>query len=191
MNFQKVRKLTLTLKNNRFIIKAQKCGIVKGQKMELEKKQDSTGNVHYVGTKKLVDLSTGEEFEAQTIVKSVGDQDFKKIFVSEILDRIDEFSNAKMKFLFWLLNNADKQNRVIGTYAQLSEKSEISVSTIKRVIPALKRADVVREITPSVYMLNPDIVAAVTSNRRGNLLVQYKTLDNDSETVQKNADSAE
>lgn len=191
MNFQKVRKLTLTLKNNRFIIEVQKCGIVKGQKMELEKKQDSTGNVHYVGTKKLVDLSTGEEFEAQTIVKSVGDQDFKKIFVSEILDRIDEFSNAKMKFLFWLLNNADKQNRVIGTYAQLSEKSEISVSTIKRVIPALKRADVVREITPSVYMLNPDIVAAVTSNRRGNLLVQYKTLDNDSETVQKNADSAE
>ena len=159
--------------------------------MELEKKQDSTGNVHYVGTKKLVDLSTGEEFEAQTIVKSVGDQDFKKIFVSEILDRIDEFSNAKMKFLFWLLNNADKQNRVIGTYAQLSEKSEISVSTIKRVIPALKRADVVREITPSVYMLNPDIVAAVTSNRRGNLLVQYKALDTNSETVQKNADSAE
>lgn len=160
--------------------------------MELEKKTDSSGNVHYVGTKKLVDLSTGEEFEAQTIVKSVGDQDFKKVFISEILDRLEEFSSSKMKFVFWLLNNVDKQNRIIGTYAQLAEKAQISVSTIKRVIPALKRADVVREITPSVLMLNPDIVAAVTSNRRGNLLVQYKSLDNNSESgTEKVADSAE
>lgn len=164
----------------------------KGQNMELEKKTDSSGNVHYVGTKKLVDLSTGEEFEAQTIVKSVGDQDFKKVFISEILDRLEEFSSSKMKFVFWLLNNVDKQNRIIGTYAQLAEKAQISVSTIKRVIPALKRADVVREITPSVLMLNPDIVAAVTSNRRGNLLVQYKSLDNNSESgAEKVADSAE
>lgn len=158
--------------------------------MELEKKTDSSGNVHYVGTKKLVDLSTGEEFEAQTIVKSVGDSDFKKVFISEILDRLEEFSSSKMKFVFWLLNNVDKQNRIIGTYAQLAEKAQISVSTIKRVIPALKRADVVREITPSVLMLNPDIVAAVTSNRRGNLLVQYKALDSESQSDQV-AESAE
>lgn len=158
--------------------------------MELEKKTDSSGNVHYVGTKKLVDLSTGEEFEAQTIVKSVGDSDFKKVFISEILDRLEEFSSSKMKFVFWLLNNVDKQNRIIGTYAQLAEKAQISVSTIKRVIPALKRADVVREITPSVLMLNPDIVAAVTSNRRGNLLVQYKALDSESQSDQA-AESAE
>lgn len=150
--------------------------------MELNKKVDSQGNVHYVGTKKLVDLSTGEEFEAQTIVKSVGDQDFKKVFISEILDRLEEFSSSKMKFVFWLLNNVDKQNRIIGTYAQLAEKAGISVSTIKRVIPALKKSDVIREITPSVLMLNPDIVAAVTSKRRGNLLVQYKALDSNSET---------
>lgn len=170
--------------------KYQKSDPKKGQDMELEKKTDSSGNVHYVGTKKLVDLSTGEEFEAQTIVKSVGDSDFKKVFISEILDRLEEFSSSKMKFVFWLLNNVDKQNRIIGTYAQLAEKAQISVSTIKRVIPALKRADVIREITPSVLMLNPDIVAAVTSNRRGNLLVQYKALDSESQSDQA-AESAE
>lgn len=159
--------------------------------MELEKKTDSLGNVHYVGTKKLVDLSTGEEFEAQTIVRSIGDQDFKKVFISEILDRLEEFSSSKMKFVFWLLNNVDKQNRIIGTYAQLAEKAQISVSTIKRVIPALKRADVIREITPSVLMLNPDIVAAVTSNRRGNLLVQYKALESDLESIPKDSTGLE
>ena len=59
--------------------------------MSVDKKTDSSGNVHYVGTKRLVDLSTGEEFEAQTIVKSVGDQDFKKIFLTEVLERIEAF----------------------------------------------------------------------------------------------------
>ena len=163
----------------------------KGNYMSVDKKTDSSGNVHYVGTKRLVDLSTGEEFEAQTIVKSVGDQDFKKIFLTEVLERIEAFSSAKMKFVFWLLDNADRQNRIIGSVAQLAEKSGISFATVGRLLPVLKKADVIRLISPSVYMLNPDIVAAVTSNRRGNLLVQYKALDTNSETVQKNADSAE
>ena len=96
-----------------------------------------------------------------------------------------------MKFVFWLLDNADRQNRIIGSVAQLAEKSGISFATVGRLLPVLKKADVIRLISPSVYMLNPDIVAAVTSNRRGNLLVQYKALDTNSETVQKNADSAE
>ncbi|OOF39381.1 hypothetical protein BKK50_10715 [Rodentibacter rarus] len=158
---------------------------------KVERQKDSLGNVHYVGKKKLVDLSTGEEFEAQTIVKAVGDQDFKKVFLSEVLDRLEEFSSAKMKFVFWLMANIDKQNRMIGTYTQLAEKSGISVSTIKRVIPTLKKADVIREITPSVIMLNPDIVAAVTSSRRGNLLVQYKTLDGTEQPVEPTAEEAE
>mgnify|MGYP004599631697 CR=1 FL=1 len=159
--------------------------------MKTQKSQDSHGNVHYVGTKKLVDLSTGEEFEAQTIVKSVGDQDFKKIFLAEILERLEAFSSAKIQFIFWMLDNCDKQNRVIGSLDQLSERSGISRPTVARTIPVLLKTDVIRRISPSVYMLNPDIVAAVTSNRRGNLLVQYKALDTNSETVQKNADSAE
>lgn len=160
--------------------------------MKVDKKTDSSGNVHYVGKKRLVDLSTGEEFEAQTIVKSVGDQDFKKIFLAEILERLDAFSSAKIQFIFWLLDNADRQNRIIGSLDQLSERSGISRPTVARTIPTLLKMDVMRRISPSVYMLNPDIVAAVTSNRRGNLLVQYKSLDNNSESgTEKVADSAE
>lgn len=161
----------------------------KGNYMTVDKKTDSSGNVHYVGKKRLVDLSTGEEFEAQTIVKSVGDQDFKKIFLTEVLERIEAFSSAKMKFIFWFLENADKQNRVIGSVAQLAERSGISFATVARLLPVLKKTDVIRLISPSVYMLNPEILAAVTSNKRGNLLIQYKSLDKKSEV--KSEQSAE
>lgn len=69
-------------------------------------------------------------------------------------------------------------NRIIGTYEQLSEKTGISYPTISRIIPLLKKADVIRNISPPVYMLNPDLIAAVTSATRVNLLVKYQLLEN-------------
>lgn len=141
--------------------------------------KDKNGNVHYIGTKRLVDLETGEEFNAQTIVKTVGDKDFKKLFLSEIIDKIEGFTNAKIKFMFWFLDNADKQNRIIGTYEQLAEKTGISYPTISRVIPLLRKSDIIRSVSPSVYMLNPNLVAEVTSSRRANLLIKYNSLSNE------------
>lgn len=145
--------------------------------MDIKKQKGTNGSVHYVGTKKLVDLETGEQFEAQTIVKTIGDREFKKLFLGAVLDKLDGFSNAKMKFLVWLLENADRQNRVIGTIKQLSDTSGISFATVARLMPILKDSDILRQQAPSVYMINPDLMASVTSSKRGALLVKYKNLD--------------
>jgi hypothetical protein len=151
--------------------------------MKIEKQKHSDGTVHYVGTKKLVDLSTGEHFEAQTIVKTIGDRDFKKLFLGAVLDKLDGFSNAKMKFLVWVLENADRQNRVIGTFKQFSDESGVSLATVARLMPMLKDSDILRLQSPSVYMINPDLMASVTSTKRGALLVKYKDLDDQSDWV--------
>lgn len=143
----------------------------------MEKMKDQLGNVHYIGSKKLVDLETGEQFEAQTVIKTIGDTDFKKMFLGAVLEKIDNFGSSKMKFIFWLFDNADRQNRIIGTYKQLAEESGISVPTISRIIPILKDADVLRVISPSVYMLNPDLVSSISSNGRANLLVKYSNVN--------------
>ena len=147
----------------------------------MKKQKGTNGAVHYVGTKKLVGLETGEQFEAQTIVKTIGDREFKKLFLSAVLDKLDGFSNAKMKFLVWLLENADRQNRVIGTIKQLSDMSGISFATVARLMPILKDSDILRQQAPSVYMINPDLVTSVTSSKRGALLVKYKNLDDQGE----------
>ncbi|MDD7883682.1 replication/maintenance protein RepL [Escherichia coli] len=150
-------------------------------RMQVEKKKSQNGDVHYVGTKKLVDLDTGEQFEAQTIVKTVGDKDFKKLFLGSVLDKLDGFSTAKLKFILWILENADKQNRVIGTFKQLSETSGVSFSTVARLMPMLKEADILKVQSPSVYMINPDLMASVSSTKRGSLLVRYKNMDSNFE----------
>jgi hypothetical protein len=135
------------------------------------------GTVHFVGTKKLVDLETGEQFDAQTIVRTVGDRDFKKLFIGAILDKIDGFSSAKLKFILWTLENADSQNRIIGTFEQLSKSSGVSFATVARLMPLLRKSDILRLNSPSVYMINPDLVASVTKNKRNSLLIKYKELD--------------
>ncbi|EHP9731915.1 replication/maintenance protein RepL [Escherichia coli] len=139
-----------------------------------QKIKDKNGNAHYVGRKMLTDLETGEQFEAQTIIKSVGDKDFKKIFIGAILDKIDAFSTAKLKFILWLIENADKQNRIIGTFKQLSDASGVSFATVARLMPMLREADILRLKSPSVYLINPDLVTSVSSNSRQALLVRYK-----------------
>lgn len=142
----------------------------------MEKITDKKGITRYCGKKRLVDIETGEQFDAQTIIKEVGDQDFKKMFLGAILEKIDGFSSAKMKFILWILENADRQNRIIGTYEQLSEQAGISIPTIKRLMPILKNSDILRMQTPTVYMINPDLMVSVTTNGRANLLVKYKKL---------------
>lgn len=142
----------------------------------VDKIKGKSGATQYVGKKRLVDVETGEQFDAQTIIKEVGDHDFKKMFLGAILEKIDGLSSAKMKFILWLLENADKQNRIIGTYEQLSKQSGISFPTIARLVPILKQADILRMLTPTVYMINPDLMVSVTSNGRANLLVKYRSL---------------
>ncbi len=145
----------------------------------------NTGVTSITSKKRLVDLETGEEFESYAIVKEIGDNGFKKVFLGEILGIIDEVSNSKMKFLIWLLDSIDKKNQIIGTYETFSKKSGISRETISRLVPILIKANVIKRPMPSVYMLNPDIVAGVSSNRRANLLIQYKEL------TEENAEKAE
>ncbi len=159
--------------------------------MDVKKQKGTNGSVHYVGTKKLVDLETGEQFEAQTIVKTIGDREFKKLFLGAVLDKLDGFSNAKMKFLVWLLENADRQNRVIGTIKQLSDTSGISFATVARLMPILKDSDILRQQAPSVYMINPDLMASVTSSRRGALLVKYNNLGDQEHGIEGDTPEAE
>lgn len=144
--------------------------------------KDKNGIVSVTTKKRLVDLDTGEEFESYAIVKEYnGDTGFKKVFLGEVLSIIDEVSNAKMKFLIWLIDNVDKKNQIIGTYEQLSKVSGISRETISRLIPILLKANVIKRISPSVYMLSPDIATNLGSRKRANLLIQYKQYDTDEE----------
>ncbi|WP_353612591.1 replication/maintenance protein RepL [Escherichia coli] len=53
----------------------------------------------------------------------------------------------------------------------------MSFATVARLMPMLREADILRLKSPSVYIINPDLVTSVSSNSRQALLVRYKEIE--------------
>ena len=133
-----------------------------------------------VGLDVWINQRTGEIIEAQTLTKQLkGDVDigFEKIWLGHILETIDEVGNAKVKVLFWLIRNKDQGNMVRGTVNEIAQKTGVGRATVGRLMAALRRADVVRLEYGGRWMLNPTLVFKGGHDRRMNVLIRYKSME--------------
>jgi putative alpha-1,2-mannosidase len=133
-----------------------------------------------IGKDRWINQSTGEIIETQTISKEVEEVDigFYKLWISHILESIEEVGTAKVKVLFWLLKNADQQNMVKATVRQIAEKCNVGEATVKRLMSALRKADVVRLEYGGHWVLTPSVIFKGGHNRRMNVLIRYKAMEN-------------
>ena len=119
-----------------------------------------------IGPDVWINQRTGEIIEAQTLTKEVkGDVDvvFHKLWIGHILETIDEVGNAKVKVLFWLMRNMDSGNMV--------------KATVKRLMAALRKADVVRLEYGGRWILNPAVTFKGGHSRRMNVLIRYQAME--------------
>lgn len=128
-----------------------------------------------VGVRQFADTETGEMFSAEVILKETADANFKKIWIHHILEAIDEIGNAKMKVLFWLMEQADNQNRVIGTVRGFAKETGTSPGTIQSLLTALQKANVLKREFNGVWQLNPDVVWKGSHGKRMDVLIRYRT----------------
>lgn len=127
-----------------------------------------------------INQRTGEIIETQTLSKQVkGDVDvgFEKFWIGHILETIDEVGNAKVQVLFWLIRNKDGSNRVRGTLDDIAAKTGVSRRTVASLMASLRKADVVRLEYGGRWVLNPAIVFKGSHSRRMNVLIRYKSMD--------------
>lgn len=133
-----------------------------------------------VGPDVWINQRTGEIIETQTISKDIkGDVDvgFEKLWVGHILDAVQEVGNAKMQVLFWLIRNKDKNNMVKGTVRQIAEKMGVSKTTVSGLMTALRKANVIQLEYGGRWMLNPAVVFKGGHDRRMNVLIRYKAME--------------
>ena len=64
------------------------------------------------------------------------------------------------------------------TYRQISEKTNISLETVRKTMAILLEVNFLKRINQGVYQVNPDILFKGNKNTRLNLLTQYNNLDN-------------
>ena len=133
-----------------------------------------------VGPDVWINQRTGEIIETQTLTKQVnGDVDvgFEKLWLGHILEAVEEVGNAKMKVLFWLIRNKDRSNMVKATLDDIAAKTGSSRSTVARLMAALRKANVIRLEYGGRWMLNPSVVFKGGHSRRMNVLIRYKSME--------------
>jgi DNA-binding transcriptional ArsR family regulator len=132
-----------------------------------------------IGTDRWINQSTGEIIETQTLAKEVKDVDigFHKLWIGHILETIEEVGNAKVRVLFWLLENADQTNLVKGTVTEIAKGTGVSRRTVGSLMAALRKADVVRLEYGGRWMLNPGVIFKGGHSRRMNVLIRYKSME--------------
>lgn len=90
---------------------------------------------------------------------------------------IEEVGTAKVRVLFWLMRAKDQNNMVKATLDEIAEKTGVSRRTVARLMTALRRADVVRLEYGGRWMLNPSVVFKGGHDRRMNILIRYKSME--------------
>lgn len=133
-----------------------------------------------IGVDRWTNQQTGEVIETQTLAKEVcGDVDigFEKLWLGHILETIEEVGNVKVKVLFWLLKNRDQNNLVRGTVRQIAEQLGVSKTTVSALMTALRKADVIRLEYGGRWMLNPGVIFKGAHTKRMNVLIRYKSME--------------
>lgn len=129
--------------------------------------------VKYVGTASYINASTGEIVDMQVSQIEERDFNFMKIWMSNFIATLEIVGNKKTKLCYWIIDNINKENMLIGTLRQISERTNISLETVRITMDILQDADFLRRKSQGVYMINPDIIFKGGRGKRLNILNQY------------------
>lgn len=141
----------------------------------MEKK--TTKKVKVIGNQQYINFNTGEIEDFQVTSIEERDFNFTKVWMKNFISTLDLVGNQKTKLAFWIIENLNKENQLTMTYRQISEKTNISLETIRKTMTILLDANFLKRINQGVYQVNPDILFKGNKNNRLNLLTQYNNLD--------------
>lgn len=139
-------------------------------------KNTTSKKVKVVGTETYINQSTGEIQDMQVVSIEDRDFNFHKIWLAHIINTLDIIGNKKVKLVFWIVENLNKENQLIMTYRQIAEKSGISIDTVNDTMKALIESNFLVRINQGAYQVNPDVLFKGTRTGRLNVLYQYNEI---------------
>jgi DNA-binding transcriptional regulator YhcF (GntR family) len=129
--------------------------------------------VKVVGRETYIKQDTGEIKEMQVIDIEERDFNFHKVWLQHILNSIDLIGNQKTKLAFWIIENLNSENQLIMTQRKISDKTGISLDTVRLTMKALMESNFLVKINSGAYMVNPDVLFKGGKSERANILLQY------------------
>ena len=95
----------------------------------------------FVGVKVVVDPETGEAYPMQ--MNKIEDRDFNfhKVWLQHLVNSLDGISNQRLRLAFWIIDNLDKENKLVMTQRAIAAGSGMSLNTVIRTMKALQEGD--------------------------------------------------
>lgn len=153
----------------------------------MNKDKTTRKKVKIIGKETYIKQDTGEITDMQVINIEERDFNFHKIWLEHILTSIDIIGNQKTRLAFWIMNNLDKENRLIMTQRMIAEKTKMSTKTVTETLKALISSNFLQKVQSGVYRVNPNIVFKGGKNQRIDVLLQYRAVeDGDGKDNDKN-----
>lgn len=133
--------------------------------------------VKVVGTQQYLNTTTGrmEDFQVTTIEER--DFNFTKVWMRDFISALDLVGNQKTRIAYWVVENLNRENMLTCTYRQISEKTGISLETVRITMKILIEADFLRRVNGGCYVVNPNVIYKGTRSGRLNVLNCYVDAD--------------
>lgn len=141
----------------------------------------------YFGSKRYMDLETGEVIDAATWYQPIrgGDNDFDKVFVlAQVAEEYSDMIGKRFDVLLYVLNNRDKSKNIfIGTYEKIAKDLGFSVRTVQKAMTRIQegKLPVLKKIQTGVYMINPAIICRHNKMKRMGLMRIFDEIDEEQE----------
>lgn len=140
-------------------------------------KQQTQKKMKVVGTQQFINVQTGEVEDFQVTSIEERDFNFHKVWMKNFINTLDLVGNQKTKLCFWIIDNLNKENQLCMTYRQISEKTNISLETVRITMKLLLEADFLRRVNTGCYVVNPDVLFKGSRSGRLNVLNTYTDIE--------------
>ena len=129
----------------------------------------------FVGVKMLVDPETGEAYPMQ--MNKIEDRDFNfhKVWLQHLVNSLDGISNQRLRLAFWIIDNLDRENKLVMTQRAIAAGSGMSLNTVNRTMKALQEGDppFLQKINSGAYRVNPNVVWKGSYSNRMGVVYEY------------------
>lgn len=143
-------------------------------------------NIKYMGTKRVMDIESGEVLDMDVVSKNYDILDrkgWRRVYMADLMAAIEQIGNKKIQVLEYLVDNMDANNFINKSQRQMAEESGISLKTITETMNALYKSNLIIK-TRGGYAFNGEIIGAFGSKEKNKmLLIKYQA-----ESIEKEID---
>ena len=117
-----------------------------------------------------------EQYDNMLVRRVVGDFDYDKVFLFNLLEGLGVIGGAKFKAAMCVLKHKDENNLVMITAETLGKECKISTKSAHRTLQMLQESNFLTrpKKTRGLYQINPEMIFKGSHNRRMSVLTVYE-----------------